>query len=122
MVLAAIIFLINGVALLIRPADCMDALGIAISPELQWLCHMTALVLVALGIHQVTTSRHAADPAFKRAAIMSLLIEFGFAGIAYSGPGEATTLRWLIVVISSLLGLLYAITLPIKSIGIQEES
>lgn len=122
MVIAAIIFLFNGLALLVRPAECMDALGITNSPELEWLCHMTALVLVALGIHQATTSRHAGDPAFRRAAIFSLLIEFGFAILAYSGPGEQTSLRWVIVCVSALLGLLYVVTLPIKSIGIQEES
>lgn len=122
MVIAAIIFIINGLALLVRPAECMDALGIAISPELEWLCRMTSLVLISLGIHQATTSRHAGDPTFRRAAIFSLLTEFGFALFAYSGPGEATSLRWLIIGISTLLGLLYTITLPIKSIGIQEES
>lgn len=122
MVIAAIIFIFNGLALLIRPVDCMDALGITSSPELEWLCRMTSLVLISLGIHQATTSRHAGDPTFKKAAIFSLLTEFGFAIFAYSGPGEATTLRWLIIGISTLLGVLYTVTLPIKSIGIQEES
>lgn len=122
MVIAAIIFIFNGLALLIRPVDCMDALGITSSSELEWLCRMTSLVLISLGIHQATTSRHAGDPTFKKAAIFSLLTEFGFAIFAYSGPGEATTLRWMIVGISTLLGVLYTVTLPIKSIGIQEES
>lgn len=122
MVIAAIIFIFNGLALLVRPVECMNALGIASSPELEWLCLLTSLVLISLGIHQATTSRHAGDPTFKKAAIFSLLTEFGFAIFAYSGPGEATNLRWLIVGVSTLLGVLYTVTLPIKSIGIQEES
>ncbi len=122
MVIAAIAFFVIGVYSLAKPVAFLGYLKIPTSPVLEWALQMMGIIMIALSIHQATTSRNAADPAFRRAALLSVLVEFGLSALTYLGPGEFTRLRWTFIGASALVGLLYLITLPIKSIGYQEEN
>ena len=82
---------------------------------------MTGVLLVALATHMATTSRNAGDPAFRRAALVMILVSIGLAVLTYLAPGTATTGRWVFVGIGAGFAALYMITLPIKSIGYKEE-
>jgi len=79
------------------------------------------LLLVALAAHMATTSRHAADPAFRRAASVMVLVSGGLGALTYMAPGATTTGRWIFVGVGAGFAALYLITLPIKSIGYKEE-
>ena len=79
------------------------------------------VILVALATHMATTSRNAADPAFRRAAVAMILVSIGLGVLTYLAPGDATTGRWIFVGLGSGFAALYLITLPIKSIGYKEE-
>jgi hypothetical protein len=50
-----------------------------------------------------------------------VLVSIGLAVLTYLAPGTSTTGRWIFVGIGAGFAGLYLITLPIKSIGYQEE-
>ena len=82
---------------------------------------MLGVILVALTVHMSATSRQVPDAVFRRAAIVMILVSLGLAYLTYNAPGEHTTGRMIFVGIGSLFALLYAVTLPIKILGILEE-
>ena len=121
MVIGAIVFAGSSVALLVDPNAFLIFIGLENSESTIWSFRLTGLVLVALSAHMATTSRHAADPAFRRAASVMILVSSGLAALTYMAPGEITTGRWVFVGVGIGFAALYLITLPIKSIGYQEE-
>jgi hypothetical protein len=121
MIIGSIVFAISAGVLLVNPSSFVSYLGLISNESLVWSFRLTGLVLVALSMHMGTTSRHAADPAFRRAAVVMILVSIGLAVLTYLAPGTATTGRWLFVGIGAGFAALYAITLPIKSIGYKEE-
>jgi quinol-cytochrome oxidoreductase complex cytochrome b subunit len=86
-----------------------------------WSFRLTGVLLVALAIHMATTSRNAADPAFRRASIAMVFASIGLGILTYLAPGAATMGRWIFVGMGFGFAALYLITLPIKSIGYKEE-
>lgn len=121
MIIGSIVFTISAVALLIDPSAFVSFIGLTSNESVVWSFRLTGVVLVALATHMATTSRHAADPAFRRAAILMVLVSIGLAVLTYLAPGTTTTGRWIFVGLGSAFAALYLITLPIKSIGYQEE-
>ena len=121
MVIGAIVFAGSSAVLLVDPNAFLIYIGLASNESLIWSFRLTGLVLMALAAHMATTSRHAADPAFRRAASVMVLVSSGLAALTYMAPGEITTGRWVFVGIGIGFAALYLITLPIKSIGYKEE-
>ena len=121
MVIGAIVFAGSSVALLVDPNAFLIYIGLENSESTIWSFRLTGLVLVALSAHMATTSRHAADPAFRRATLVMILVSSGLAALTYMAPGEITTGRWVFVGVGIGFAALYLITLPIKSIGYKEE-
>jgi len=121
MIIGSIVFAISAGVLLVDPSAFVSYLGLASNESVVWSFRLTGLVLVALSTHMATTSRNAADPAFRRAAVVMILVSLGLSVLTYLAPGTATTGRWLFVGIGIAFAFLYLITLPIKSIGYKEE-
>jgi len=122
MVISAILFFIAGVYSLAKPLEALSKLTLAPTDNVQWLFMFMGVLMIALSINQGTTSRNAADPTFRSVAVLSILIEGAMAGIIYLGPGELSRVRWILIGICLFIGLLYIITLPIKSMGYKEEN
>ena len=121
MIIGSIVFAISAGVLLIDPSAFVSFIGLTSNESAIWSFRLTGVVLVALSTHMATTSRHAADPAFRRAALLMVLVSIGLAVLTYLAPGTSTTGRWIFVGIGAGFASLYLITLPIKSIGYQEE-
>ncbi|MBU6347312.1 MAG: hypothetical protein KGQ38_01690 [Actinomycetales bacterium] len=121
MIIGAITFGINAIWLLLSPDGFAQYIGLESGPTNEWAFRMLGVVLVALSVHQSATSRQVPDKMFKRAALVMIAVSLGLAYLTYVAPGELDTGRWIFVGIGSLFALLYAVTLPIKSIGILEE-
>ena len=121
MVIGSIVFAISAIVLLFDPITFINYIGLTSDDTLVWSFRLMGLVLIALATHMATTSRHAADPAFRRAAILMVLGSGGLAVLTYLAPGAATSGRWVFVGIGAGFSALYMITLPIKSIGYKEE-
>jgi quinol-cytochrome oxidoreductase complex cytochrome b subunit len=121
MVIGSIVFAISAVLLLIDPSGFLTYIGVPSDESVIWSFKLMGLVLIALAIHMATTSRNAADPAFRRAALAMILVSIGLGVLTYLAPGAATTGRWIFVAVGSSFAALYIITLPIKSIGYKEE-
>ena len=121
MIIGSIVFAISAGVLLVDPSAFVSYLGLASNESVVWSFRLTGLVLVALSTHMATTSRNAADPAFRRAAVVMILVSLGLSVLTYLAPGTVTTGRWLFVGIGIGFAVLYLITLPIKSIGYKEE-
>lgn len=120
MVIGSIVFALSAAALLIDPLSFLAFIGLPETESTVWSFRVTGLVLVALATHMATTSRHAADPAFRRAAFVMILVSTGLAVLTYMAPGTMTTGRWIFIASGAGFALLYVITLPIKSIGYKE--
>ena len=114
-------FAVSAAALLADPSSFVTYIGVPSNESVVWSFRLTGVLLVALAIHMATTSRNAGDPAFRRAAVVMILVSVGLAALTYLAPGTATTGRWVFVGIGSGFAALYLITLPIKSIGYKEE-
>ncbi|MEY4900188.1 MAG: hypothetical protein RL741_893 [Actinomycetota bacterium] len=121
MVIGAIVFAVSAAVLLVDPNSFLVFIGLTSNDSTIWSFRLTGLLLVALAAHMATTSRHAADPAFRRAASVMVLVSGGLGALTYVAPGTATTGRWIFVGVGAGFTALYLITLPIKSIGYKEE-
>ena len=126
MIIGAVSFGVNGVILLAWPNSFARYIGVVGIDSLpnnleHWSFQLLGLVLLALSVHMSATSRNAPDNVFRRAAIVMILISLGLSYLTYIAPGDKTTGRWVFIGIGGLFALLYVITLPIKSIGIQED-
>ena len=121
MVVGSIVFGISAVLLLTDPSAFLTYVGVPSNESVIWSFKLMGVVLVALATHMATTSRNAADPAFRRAAVAMILVSIGLGVLTYLAPGTATSGRWIFVVLGSSFAVLYMITLPIKSIGYKEE-
>lgn len=114
-------FAVSAGVLLVDPSAFVSYIGLTSNESVVWSFRLTGVLLVALAMHMATTSRNAGDPAFRRAAVVMILVSIGLAVMTYLAPGTATTGRWVFVGIGSGFAVLYLITLPIKSIGYKEE-
>lgn len=121
MIIGSIIFAVSAGVLLVDPAAFVTYIGLTTNESVVWSFRLTGVILVALATHMATTSRNAGDPAFRRAAVVMILVSVGLAVLTYLAPGTVTTGRWVFVGIGSGFAALYVITLPIKSIGYKEE-
>ena len=121
MIIGSIIFAVSAGVLLVDPAAFVTYIGLTTNESVVWSFRLTGVILVALATHMATTSRNAGDPAFRRAAVVMILVSIGLAVLTYLAPGTTTTGRWVFVGIGSGFAALYVITLPIKSIGYKEE-
>ena len=121
MVIGAIVFAVSAAVLLVDPNSFLVFIGLTSNDSTIWSFKLMGLLLVALAAHMATTSRHAADPAFRRAASVMVLVSGGLGALTYMAPGTATTGRWIFVGVGAGFAALYLITLPIKSIGYKEE-
>lgn len=121
MVIGAIVFAVSAAVLLVDPNSFLVFIGLTSNDSTIWSFKLMGLLLVALAAHMATTSRHAADPAFRRAASVMVLVSGGLGALTYMAPGDTTTGRWVFVGIGAGFAALYLITLPIKSIGYKEE-
>ena len=121
MVIGSIVFAISACLLLTDPSAFLTYIGVPSNESVIWSFRLTGVILVALAIHMATTSRNAADPAFRRAAIAMVLASIGLGMLTYLAPGAATMGRWIFVGMGFGFAALYLVTLPIKSIGYKEE-
>ena len=121
MVIGAIVFAVSAAVLLVDPNSFLVFIGLTSNDSTIWSFKLMGLLLVALAAHMATTSRHAADPAFRRAASVMVLVSGGLGALTYMAPGATTTGSWVFVGIGAGFAALYLITLPIKSIGYKEE-
>jgi hypothetical protein len=121
MIIGSIVFAISAGVLLVDPSAFVSYIGLTSNESAIWSFRLTGMILVALSTHMATTSRNAGDPAFRRAAVVMILVSIGLAILTYLAPGTATTGRWVFVGIGSSFAALYLITLPIKSIGYKED-
>ena len=121
MVIGAIVFAVSAAVLLVDPNSFLVFIGLTSNDSTIWSFKLMGLLLVALAAHMATTSRHAADPAFRRAASVMVLVSGGLGALTYMAPGATTTGRWVFVGVGAGFAVLYLITLPIKSIGYKEE-
>ena len=121
MIVGAITFGINAIWLLASPRGFSNYIGFETADTNTWGFQMLGVILVALAVHMSATSRHVPDAIFRRATIVMIFVSLGLAYLTYNAPGTVTTGRWIFVGIGSLFALLYAVTLPIKSIGIIED-
>jgi hypothetical protein len=121
MIIGSIVFAISAGVLLVDPSAFVSYIGLTSNESAIWSFRLTGMILVALSTHMATTSRNAGDPAFRRAAVVMILVSIGLAILTYLAPGTATTGRWVFVGIGSGFAALYLITLPIKSIGYKED-
>ena len=121
MIIGSIVFAISAGVLLVDPSAFVSYIGLTSNESAIWSFRLTGMILVALSTHMATTSRNAGDPAFRRSAVVMILVSIGLAILTYLAPGTATTGRWVFVGIGSGFAALYLITLPIKSIGYKED-
>jgi hypothetical protein len=120
MVIAAVLYVINGILLIARPDIFLGYLNVVSNSPLVWALKVTGVLVTALAVHQGTTSRYASDPALRRAALLSALCQVGLAVLTYTAPGPATSMRYALIGVSGLFGLLYLVTLPIAPVGYAE--
>ena len=121
MVIGASVFAVSAAVVLVDPNSFLVFIGLTSNDSTIWSFKLMGLLLVALAAHMATTSRHAADPAFRRAASVMVLVSGGLGALTYMAPGATTTGRWVFVGVGAGFAALYLITLPIKSIGYKEE-
>ncbi len=121
MIIGSIVFALSAAALLFDPTAFIDYIGLTEAESLVWSFRLTGVLLIALATHMATTSRNAADPAFRRAAVVMIFVSAALSALTYLAPGVATTGRWVFVGIGASFAALYVITLPIKSIGYKED-
>jgi hypothetical protein len=121
MVINAFMIGVTGFAFLVFPVWSIDQLGMPNFLDRDWYTRFAGLILVALAAHVGTTSRAAGDKAFQRNAILMIVVCASVASSLYVAPGEVTGFRMFTVVSGGLWSFLYALTLPIKTVGMQEE-
>ena len=120
MVINAFFIGISGVTFLVFPEWSIAHLGMPAFVNSEWYARFCGLILCALAMHVWTTARSAADGAFQRNAIVMVIISASVASSLYVAPGQVTGLRLFAVVVGGLWSLLYAVTLPIKTVGLHE--
>jgi len=127
MIIGAVAFGVNAIQLVVWPEWFAKYIGVVDAnnqpSELErWSFQLLGVVLLALSVHMSATSRHVPDAVFRKAALVMIAISIGLSYLTFIAPGESTSGRWTFIFIGGLFALLYVTTLPIKSIGIQEES
>lgn len=110
----------SGLALLVFPTETANRLGMPLFEERDWFARFAGLILVALAAHVATTSRSAGDSPFQKIAFLMIVVSASIASSIYVAPGDITGWRLFTICMGGLWSLLYAITLPIKTIGLQE--
>lgn len=121
MVTNAILIGASGLFLLVLPARTCEMLGMPAFTDSEWFARFAGLALFALSVHVATTSRSAGDKAFARMAVFMVFISASIATSIYQAPGDFTGWRWFAVISGGLWAFLYAVTLPIKTIGLQDD-
>jgi hypothetical protein len=121
MVLDSFMIGISGFTFLVFPVWAINELGMPNFLERDWYARFAGLILVALSVHVGTTSRDVGDKAFRRNAILMVIVSASVASSVYVAPGNVTGFRLFVVTMGGLWSLLYAVTLPIKTVGMQEE-
>jgi cytochrome bd-type quinol oxidase subunit 2 len=121
MIVGAITFGVNAIWLLSSTKGFVDYLGLEKATPVMWPYKILGVVLLALSVHMATTSRQVPDAPFRRAAIVMIFVALALSFLTYKAPGTQTSGRLTFIGIGALFAFLYAITLPIKSIGILEE-
>ena len=119
MVVDSILIAGSGSALLIFPTETANKLGMPLFDERDWFARFAGLILVALSAHVATTSRSAGDSAFQKIAFLMIVVSASIASSIYVAPGHATGWRWFTICAGGLWSFLYALTLPIKTIGLE---
>jgi len=122
MIVGAITFGVNAIWLLVSTKGFIDYLGLEKATPTVWTYQILGVILIALSVHMSATSRQVPDAPFRRAALVMIAVELALAFLTYKAPGVRTSGRLTFIGISALFAFLYAITLPIKSIGILEET
>ena len=121
MVIDSILLGLLALGLMAWPLDVAHNLGLSDSADLEWFCRFIGLALFSFAAHMATTSRAAHDKAFRRMALMMIVVSASMASMLYVGPGTLTNGRWAAIGFGGLWTLLYAVTLPIKTVGLTEE-
>ncbi len=120
MIIQAILVGIVGVFSVVKTDDVAQYLDPAqVTSPVEWLWSIIGILLVALSVHMATTSRNASDPALRRAALVMVAINALIAFKVYSVSDSVTHGRWSSMIVLAIFAVLYLITLPIKSIGIE---
>ena len=122
MVIDAILLGLLALGLMAWPLDVAHNLGLPDFADLEWFSRIIGLSIFAFAAHMATTSRAAHDTAFRRMALMMIVVSGSFASMLYVGPGTLTNGRWAAIAFGGLWTLLYAVTLPIKTVGLTEET
>jgi len=123
MVIQAILLGVAGLFAAIKPNDVSQYLdSVAATNAVTWLWTLIGLILIALSVHMSTTSRNASDPALRRAALVMVVLNAAVAYRVYSAGDTLTNGRWSSIGVLSFFAFLYAVTLPIKSIGIESDN
>lgn len=122
MVIDSILLGLLAVGLMAWPLDVAHNLGLLDSPDLEWFSRLIGLILFGFAAHMATTSRAAHDTAFRRMALMMIIASGSLASMLYVGPGTLTNGRWAAIGFGALWTLLYAVTLPIKTVGISDDA
>lgn len=122
MVIDAIIVTIVGVLLIAIPDRILPGYEqVQTDIQLTVVIGYLAIALVALGVHQATTSRYAGDPAFRRTTLLTVVIKLVFAFALGHPNGLFQDAAYAFGAENALFAFLYLVTLPIKSIGYKEE-
>lgn len=122
MVFDAILLGLLALALMAWPLDVAHSMGLGDFADLEWFSRFIGLALFSFAAHMATTSRAAHDTAFRRMALMMIVVSASLASMLYVGPGTLTNGRWAAIGFGAVWAVLYAITLPIKTVGLTEES
>ena len=122
MVIDAILMTLVGVLIISVPDRILDGYAnVKTDIQLTQVLTYVAILFVALGIHQATTSRYAGDPAFRRTTLLSVVIKLSFAFVLAHPNGLFPDASLGLAIENGLFAFLYLVTLPIKSIGYKEE-
>ena len=122
MVIDSILLGLLSLGLMAWPLDVAHNLGLPNTTDLEWYCRLIGLILFGFAAHMATTSRAAHDKAFRRMALMMIVASASLASMLYVGPGTLTNGRWAAIGFGGLWTLLYAVTLPIKTVGLSEDT
>jgi hypothetical protein len=120
MVIDSIMIGLTGIGFLLVPLVASERLGLPPATDQEWAIRLIGLLLIALAAHVFTTSRTAGDRAFRSMALLMAVVSGSVSSTLYAAPGEITNGRLISVGLAGLWAALYLITLPIKTIGLNE--
>ena len=122
MVIDALLLLGLGAYILAKRDEFLAYVGLAIGPASAELAGLLGIVLLGLAVHQATTSRNAGDPAFRRAALCSVLMQGTLAASLYLESPAPTTMRTVLAGVCAFFAVIYLVTLPIKPVGYRDDA